>query len=588
MHRISISVDPLGGWANQLTINGQRIAPQSQLMICAMSPLTEWMTDLPELLRMEINDRCEIELFSGNPLQLQMALSVLWGNADCVVKTNTFAVRQDPFGLGRRLQWLRELSTNHYPNVHLPSAPRFALIASAGAPVSVNRLLNACPDWLRAAAALGGVRGRRLPRVFIGENADAGKSDLVLIEAGDIGCSAEGAIHISCPFEKMPAALEQWAGMTVFGEYLMECRRRLEAAPSNRTFAAQSRLHLLTESEPYLRMTLPARLETGRSAQLGYEVLPEELRGRVRFQAQQPQLLSLSGTTLSALKTGNATVLALDPSSGKTLDNGTVNVFHIVRATGLKLTGPQGGYMLPGDSFAAGVTAIPANAQNLALVRWRSCDPSILTLNGKDRFTALRAGTCRIECEVEGVTQTLDVQVMQEANDIRLPTEICMRVSDPPLRVTAPCLPSGAACKSITCVTQNAAVAQWDPTSKSIVAIGTGETELLVTLLGGGGKLLAERRCNVTVLPEKGVFTPPTLPVLAIAAAAGALICFRTLFFAPLMLLATALAIAGAAVEQLALRKHRREKLHRGQRNAVMIIGTVTVLAAILRLTGTI
>lgn len=133
---------------------------------------------------------------------------------------------------------------------------------------------------------------------------------------------------------------------------------------------------------------------------------------------------------------------------------------------------------------------------------------------GAGRFEALKAGTGTITLQIDGIRQSITVQIIPLPKGIKMTPEIRMKLNAPPVVFHATLEPSGSGCKRIDVRILDSSIARWDLASKSVVSVNEGSTQLEASVIDARGNIVLQQRCPITVLPEKEIITPPTYPTI--------------------------------------------------------------------------
>lgn len=154
-----------------------------------------------------------------------------------------------------------------------------------------------------------------------------------------------------------------------------------------------------------------------------------------------------------------------------------------------------------GDGFDIMATLAPADANDLSVI-WISSDESIARVNNKGGVTGIKGGTATITAKSNdsGKTATCVVTVRQSPESIELSDKTKSLNVGTSFILAATVLPETTYNKVVTFACSDENIAKVDKNGK-VTALKTGECT--VTATSSNGKVIAECKVKVVVLPEK-------------------------------------------------------------------------------------
>ena len=251
-----------------------------------------------------------------------------------------------------------------------------------------------------------------------------------------------------------------------------------------------------------------AEMTEGNELQLNVTIIPENATNKnVTWTTSSSSVASVSDGKVTALKAGNATIIATSKDGGKTAACEIVVSAKEYAVTSVTLDRTSA-ELTEGDELTLTATVNPENATNKN-VTWSSSNPSVATVsNGK--VTALKAGSATIIVSSEdgGKTATCEIRVNTKTVSVTSVTldrtSAELTVGDE-LTLTATVNPDNATNKNVTWSSSDPSVAS--VVNGKIKALKAGNTKIIVET-EDGGKIAG---CGVTVKANNVPVTSVTL-----------------------------------------------------------------------------
>lgn len=494
-NRFELTIDPCWSTGN-ISLNGSPVYVLSPLSRCTISPLFDWIQDLPRLLYQEVNGVYRLRAHCGS-LAAAALRGVFSGEADCAElvceeQTERYTTKQ-------RAVWAEEAAGAM--GCTLPEKP--CLTISAGAPLT---------PALRQALTRPEIRilppGDRSGDLLIirGDDEFHTRALCYLADEGPLrGERLNGRLIFRGSENHFPDFVSAYLDLMYLRPWLLDCCTVLEANLKGVDFLNRAKTAMLRQDCPVVRLTAPDRTESGVPFSYHVEEFPPS---SLRLQAEPAGILGARKDRLVGLAPGKAR-LTLWSEQGEPLASHEIEVYRVRRVTDVTLA-PEGGSreLLTGERIRILPSFVPADAENIALAQWSVSPPAALRAWGNGVFEAVNSGPCTVTVTVEGVSRGIDLTVYPQASDLRLQDRIRLKVGGGGEQPQGDLLPSGAACRKLVWRSLNPAVANWDSAAGRIVPVAEGTTSLEAAIQDAQGRTLAVRSCEVEVLPEKEIVTP--------------------------------------------------------------------------------
>ena len=230
-----------------------------------------------------------------------------------------------------------------------------------------------------------------------------------------------------------------------------------------------------------------AEMTEGNELQLNVTIIPENATNKnVTWTTSSSSVASVSDGKVTALKAGNATIIATSKDGGKTAACEIVVSAKEYAVTSVTLDRTSA-ELTEGDELTLTATVNPENATNKN-VTWSSSNPSVATVsNGK--VTALKAGSATIIVSSEdgGKTATCEIRVNTKTVSVTSVTldrtSAELTVGDE-LTLTATVNPENATNKNVTWSSSNPSVATIS--NGKVTALKAGSATIIVSSVDGG------------------------------------------------------------------------------------------------------
>ncbi len=526
IHQFSLKIDPIHG-TGEILLNKQPVFPQSQLQICTTQHFLEWYSLLPDLMFAEVNDSYSVSAECPD-ICSELLRTVFSSAAECLSFTHTPC--KSAYSAEKRLTWLKEAAAQ--TKTQLPELPKFSIHFLYDSGPEESTLLGSLSPFYRNLHTTDRsdvniwVVGHNTPSIAFSQPLT--ENDLILCCDTNPHPPADSKKPVLFWKQSMYRdAVEAWIDQIILFPYLLYCQEILRSKPNNTAFSVESRIQMLSRNEPYIHLKLPSRIESGTSCPIELHEFPQS---NLSLRITDPKLVTQTSNMLLAGRPGR-TKIAVISETGNVLQENDIEVYFVNRVTSISLSSASGNTFLPGEHFTISANYHPKNAENLSQAVWSISPANALRNIGGGQFAALSAGKCTVTLTIGKVSQSFSLTVVPLASDIRLPKEIRIKENAAPLRISASLLPAGSACKTIQCSVADRSIARWDPTTRSVLPVGEGNTWLTVQAVDSGGNVLFRKQCPITILPAKDVITPPTLLTLAVCCTVLALFTAATSFF---------------------------------------------------------
>lgn len=577
-HQFSLKIDPIMG-TGHILLNNQSLFSQSQLQICTTQNFFDWYRELPALMFAEVNDNYSVSVEClDSQYELLCAVFATVGECQCI--------RHIPmkmhYSIEQRFSWLNEAASKM--SITLPEIPKYSIQTGYASNPDDISIQNSLPAFYRKHCAnslcqvnIWLAQSVKLSTVPANQVTD---NDIILCEDSGISQVQLSRIPIFHQSrEKWNETITRWIDLMILMPYLVFCQESLIRRLNKASFDVVSRVRMLTREAPYVNLRIPARLECGTSGNIALDEFPQST---LSLRISNTDVLTQQNGKLFAKKAGRSAVAVLS-GDGQVLQEKDMEVYFVPRVTSIALSSSKGNSILLGDTFTIRADCQPQGAVNVSKAVWSATPSNALNHIGGGRFTALSPGKCTVTLTIEKVSQDFSLTVIPLPNDIRLPSEIRLKVNATPQRVSAALHPSGSACKEIRCKVGDGSIAQWNPNTKSVVPISEGSTVFEATAIGPSGNVLFTKRCAITILPENDIITPPTLLTLAACFAILALLTAHTSF--GILSLLSCLILCGAAsiINGIPWVKHIATQENKNQ-TIIGIIGAVISLLILIAL----
>lgn len=506
-NQFDIHIDPYWGTA-AVRLDGKPIGQYSPLARLSLMPIEKWIRDLPRLLYQEVNGRYGLKMVCHPFLAL-----ILHGIFS--VEPNCLQFRcdiyQENYTSAQRLTWASAAAAALRCSLPARKHIRIACDAAFRSMLSGLEHVQLCSPGESGANVLVTSDSRTV------NSAAAGGFTFLLccVEEGtDSAVLMGSAIVLHLPAGKLASTMDQALDFLERKRYLLQCYSTMSGSigAPNVPFQVSAQVRMLVQDHPCAKLNLPARVETG--AQIPYSV-EEFPQSNLFLQPVDTAVAISSGSRYYAGRVGT-TRMQLLSAQGILLDEQPLEVYHVVRVTGVTLD--SGGQTLFLQGMTINVRAFfqPSNAQNTALAVWHVSDPNVLKVLGNGRFLAVGYGICKVTVTVEGVSGSVELDIRRQASDISLPASVRMKITSGGVRVSGQLQPANTACSRIESRILDPSIARWDSQSKTILPVSEGCTELEVCLYDAAGRQVTSRRCPVEILPQKTVRNPEPSAVTAL------------------------------------------------------------------------
>lgn len=510
-HIFDLKISPYTGTAEVL-LDAQALSSQSQLRVCNIDSVRKWYKDLPELLYAELNDdyilhlHCrEIEyvMLSAVFVNHRECLKIVYKPVSCKYDTKT------------RCRWLWEAAADL--GIKLPELPLFSVLSSSDASVYkdvitgkldsfIKNLCIDCPQQINVILATG--------RTFEeSKSLASSENDLIfVIDHAGSGISTEQGVCLAVRGnqDKVAALLQEWIDLNLFTPFIMYGYTLLSTSGKTPNFYVKARLQMLTQEEPVVESRMPSRLECGHETAILLDEFPSTV---LKARSNNSSVAEIRNGRVRAVKSGSARI-EIFSESGKMVCEHLLSVYFVPRVTAITLSRRGGNKVLEGERFQISVVYTPSNAVDISHTVWTVSPTGALKSLGGGRFEALGSGTCTVTVHVGSISQSLTLEIIPLPKDIQMPSEIRIKLKGQPVIFHASLEPAGSGCRSLHVRILDTGVARWDQTVKTITAVSEGNTFLEVSAEDSAGNTVLRRKCEIRILPEKDVITPPTLLTL--------------------------------------------------------------------------
>lgn len=555
IHQFSLKIDPIHG-TGEVLLNKQPVFPQSQLQICTTQHFFEWYRVLPDLMFSEINDNYSVSVECPD-IHFELLRTVFSSASECLTLTHT--VCKSAYPVEKRLAWLNEAAAQ--TGSRLPEIPKFSIHFLYNSDPDESTLLGSLSPFHRNLHTTGRsdvniwIIGRNDPSIAFRELLT--DNDMILCCDTNDHPPIDSKIPVIYQKQSMyPSVVEAWIEQMILFPYLLYCQEILRSKHPSSSFALESRIQMLTRNEPFVRLKLPSRIESGTSCPIELHEFPQS---NLSLRISDPKLITQTANRLLAGKPGH-TKIAVISENGNILQENDIDIYFVNRVTSISLTSSSGNTFLIGDRFTISANCHPQNAENLSQAVWSISPANVLRNIGRGQFAALAPGKCTVTLTIEKVSQSFSLTVVPLAADIRLPKEIRIKENAAPLRISAALLPAGSACKTLHCSVSDQHIARWDQNTHSVIPVAEGNTWMIVQAADTAGNLLFRKQCPITILPAKDIITPPTLLTLAVCCAVLAFFTANTMFFPFAMMGCIVFCIISTIANLIPWIKHRATK----------------------------
>ncbi|MBE6543729.1 MAG: hypothetical protein E7675_04960, partial [Ruminococcaceae bacterium] len=515
-----LNLDPVSATGTVL-LNDCGISSQSQLRICSTDNFFNWYKELPTMLFSEVNDSYTLAL-RGSALEFLLLKAVFENARGC--EGLTHLPHRSSYSVETRFSWLCDIVIA--VGGQLPKMPRFTIKGEGVTKSVVDGILLSLPDFYKQYYSDGDCP----VNIYICSNGmETGispltENDLAITSGTEMKAVIGSLPIIYAPTKSFEDIIRSWLDGMIFCPYLVYAEAYYHKLINSSTrFDLSARVKMLTRQLPVVELTAPDRLELGLSDKYRVYEFPES---DLVMSFSDRSVVEVSADHLKAQREGT-TDIVISSRGGDILCKKTLQVYTVNRVRSINLNAIISGVLMIGSSFTVHAVFIPHNAVNISNARWSVSNSSVLLNNGGGSFTAISSGSCDITLTVDKVSESVSVNVVPSPTDIKLPSEIRMKISSAPMGVNHSFVPRGSyAPKTVYRVT-DPSVAKWDVATNTIVPANEGTTFLEATVLDASGNTILTKHVPLTVMPHRPVVTPPTALTVAVVFAICALVAYN-------------------------------------------------------------
>ncbi len=238
-------------------------------------------------------------------------------------------------------------------------------------------------------------------------------------------------------------------------------------------------------------------LNTGDTVALIATVLPEDANDTsFKWVTSDKNVATVSSSgVVTALKAGTATISAIT-NDGEFKAQCVITVYQIAQ----QVSFPQENYsVITGEDIIVEATVLPEDTSFKQLT-WTSSNESIATVDQRGIVTGVKAGTVEITAKVNygGVSKTVTVEVIQQAQEIKLTAEKDVLWVGGSVTIISQVLPEDTTDKTLTWVSSDNSVIKVENGVVTAVGAGTATVTAISSCKKASAVLQFEVRQQVT------------------------------------------------------------------------------------------
>ena len=521
MHTFKLKEDIFTQTA-QIFLDGMKLHPQSQLSICNTNNFFSWYTKISDMLDAEANDNYILEAECG-----EVEFKIL----ECILKKSKLcnSVRHipswNPYDIEKRFTWLDEV----FPDKHLKIQNHFSIkpgINSANDAQDVFQSLDKfCSDiceydkecdvniWI-----VNETSGS------LDTSANIKKDDIV-VYLSPLNKGIEFVYQNNTLFAKTNKTninhfIKEWISIMICYPYLLFYKKKLINSIPHSDFDKYARVEMLTRTDPVVELSADSRIECNTYSNFKISKFPSV---NLNMQISDKNILNIEQGKFKGGKPGSV-IINITDQQGKSLLQKNITVYFVTRVTKITLNLQSlSGIVICDESFCIKADFFPSNAVNKSKAVWSVSPADALKNCGSGTFIAAKKGKCIVTLTVEGVSQSIAVNILEKPSDVSLPSDIKLKMNSR-YKVQADLVPAGSKSRNIQYHIQDINIASWDNVSHEIIGNSEGTTSMIVNVMDLSGHSIIQKSIPVEILPEKAVITPPTIPTLVIVTVICALI----------------------------------------------------------------
>lgn len=229
--------------------------------------------------------------------------------------------------------------------------------------------------------------------------------------------NANGKYVFEIPAEMKQLFLDHYRVSSKINPYLSSVLRKLPV----QKFAREDQVYLKairTGVAQYILENVPPTLDVGNTGTFLFHVYPKTAEDDFCVSVSDPEVVSLTGCVLSALKAGECELMVTN-SKGELLEKRKISVLMHEYVQSIRLVATFS-CLLPNTTGKIDAYLLPEKAEDAHLLAWSSSDIDVAQVSSDGKVIAFKPGICKITASTPYAAASVTLQVKPPVREIRL------------------------------------------------------------------------------------------------------------------------------------------------------------------------